>query len=66
MLSIPGTYPCYCYTLNQKIVATTSTFAWYALALDKFYVTEKLSFLHCLLVVSQQLKRWFRSYGEIF
>ena len=47
MLRIPETYQCYCYTLNQKIVAATSTFAWHALALlDKFYVTEKLSFLH--------------------
>ena len=61
MLSIRGTYPCYCYTLNQKIVVTTSTFAGFALALDKFYVTENLSFLHCLLEISQQLKRWFRS-----
>ena len=61
MLSIRGTYPCYCYTLNQKIVVTTSTFAGFALALDKLYVTENLSFLHCLCVISQQLKRWFRS-----
>ena len=61
MLSIQGTYPCYCYTLDQKIVVTTSTFAGFALALDKLYVTENLSFLHCLLEISQQLKRWFRS-----
>ena len=61
MLSIRGTYPCYCYTLDQKIVVTTSTFAGFALALDKLYVTENLSFLHCLCVISQQLKRWFRS-----
>ena len=58
MLRIPETYQCYCYTLNQKIVAATSTFAWHALALlDKFYVTEKLSFLHSLLAISQQLKK---------
>ena len=61
MLSIRGTYPCYCYTLNQKIVVTTSTFAGFALALDKLYFTKNLSFLHCLLEISQQLKRWFRS-----
>ena len=61
MLRIRGTYPCYCYTLNQEIVVTTSTFAGFALALDKLYFTEKLSFLHCLVVISQQLKIWFRS-----